>query len=222
MNALKSAFTSYLSHLSGYIISGATIVSTLAPGTFPPKYAFVTAVATFVATAFSHGQAVQANAGSIVAAVADAATAAVTNAAKVAPVLLAVLMLPLFLTLHGCASVQSFLGSPTGEAVTIAGVKVAVTTAESKGITAAQINRVAKAVIADVSNSTVTVATLSSALNGELLKLGIPSGDVEAFQGLELAFDAYVIAKYGNNATVGNLQADITLFCTQAVIDTGG
>lgn len=222
MNFVKAAVTSYLSHLAGYTISAATIVSTLAPGTFPPKYAFITAVATAIATAFSHGKAVQTNAGSIVAAIADATTAAVTNAATVAKVAVVLLALPVLFALHGCASLQSFLGSPTGEAVTIAGVKVAVTTAEQKGISAAQINSVAKAIIADVQDSTVTLATLSAGLNAELIKLKVPQGDVEAFQGLELAFDAYVAVKYGNSPNVANLQADIVLFCTQAVIDTGG
>ncbi len=240
MDTVKAAFTTYLSHLAGYIIAGVTVVSTLAPGTIPPKYAFITAIATGLVTAFSHGKAVQANAGSIAAAMANAFNDAVAAAAVPVPqpapapspatvvaagIKVAVAMLVLAATLpylHGCASTQAWLGTPTGEAVTIAGVQVAVTTAEQKGVSAAQINSVAKSIIADVQMSTVTLATMTATLNAELIKLKVPAGDVAAFQGLELAFDAYLVGKYGNNPTVQNLSADIILFCQQAVIDTGG
>lgn len=230
MDTVKAAFTSYLSHLAAYVISGVTIVSTLAPATLPPKYAFVTAVATAIAAAFSHGKAVQANAGSIATAVANALTDAVNAApAPVASVPAVAKALVMFLALgltmtviHGCASVQSFIGSPTGQTVVIAGVGVAVTTAEQKGASAAQINSVAKAVLAADSGSTATVAALTAVVNAQLVKLNVPQGDLVAFQGLELAFDAYLVAKYGSNTTVQNVQADVALFCNAVIADTGG
>jgi hypothetical protein len=220
MNFLKS----YLSHLSGYVISAATIVSTLSPGTFPPKYAFVTAVATFVATAFSHGQTVQANAGSIVSAVAKAATDAVNSAAAggVAKLFVGAVAAGLLFGLHGCASVQSFIGSPTGQTVVVAGVQVGVTTAEQKGVTAAQINSVAKAVLAADTGVSATVTTLTATVNSAAQKAGVPPGDIIAFQVLETAFDAYLVAKYGSNSTVANVQADVALFCNTVIADTGG
>lgn len=220
MNFLKS----YLSHLSGYVISAATIVSTLSPGTFPPKYAFVTAVATFVVTAFSHGQAVSANAGSIVGVVADAATKAVQAAANsgAAKLLVGAVAAGLLLGLHGCASTQAFLTSPTGTEVVAAGVQVAVTTAEGKGITAAQINAVAKTVLADDQGATASLSALTAAVNGAAVKAGVPAGDVQAFQILETAFDVWLIAKYGSNATVQNVQADVAAFCNAVIADTGG
>jgi hypothetical protein len=214
---------SYLSHLSGYVISAATIVSTLSPGTFSPKYAFVTAVATFVVTAFSHGQAVQANGGAIVAAVAKAATDAVNSAAAggVAKLFVGAVAAGLLFGLHGCASVQSFVGSPTGQTVVVAGVQVGVTTAEQKGVTAAQINSVAKAVLAADTGVSATVTTLTAAVNSAAQKAGVPPGDIVAFQVLETAFDAYLVAKYGNNPTVANVQADVALFCNAVIADTG-
>jgi len=232
---LKAVFGSYLSHLAGYIAAGATIVSTLSPGTFPPKYAFVTAVATAIATAFSHGQAVQVNAGKIVAAVADAVTESISQLptpttsvpmSSVVPpavkALLLMLAMPLLFALHGCASVQSWLSSPTGAVVVSAGVEVAVTTAESKGVSAAQINNVAKAVLQADSGANATVAALTAAVNGAAVKAGVPPGDMAAFQILETAFDAWLATKYGDNATVQNIQADVAAFCAAVIADTGG
>lgn len=231
MDTVKAAFTSYLSHLAAYVISGVTIVSTLAPGTLPPKYAFITAIATAMAAAFSHGKAVQTNGASIATAVANAFTDAVNSApasvpgsavAPVGKVVAMLLLIPLLLTLHACASVQSFIGSPTGQTVVTAGVQVAVTTAEQKGASAAQINSVAKAVLAADSGATATVTALTGVVNAQLVKLNVPQGDLVAFQGLELAFDAYLVAKYGNNTTVQNVQSDVALFCNAVIAATGG
>jgi hypothetical protein len=229
---LKTLLSSYLSHLAGYVISAATIVSTLSPGTFPPKYAFVTAVATAIATAFAHGKAVQANASSIATAVANAVTESVSqlptpavsitaaNVVKPAVAMFALcLILPL---LHGCATVQSWLGTPTGQTVVIAGVQVAVTTAESKDVTAAQINTVAKTVLSADSGSAATLAALTSAVNAAATKAGVPAGDIQAFSTLETAFDAYLVVKYGANSTVTNIQADVAAFCNAVIADTGG
>ncbi len=226
MDTIKAAFTSYLSHLAGYIISGATVVSALNPKLFPPQYAFVTAVATAIVTAFSHGKAVQANGSTIATAVANAVTDAVNTAATAVPAVAKIaamlLLVPLLFTLQGCASVQSFLGSPTGEVVVIAGVQVAVTTAEQKGISAAQINAISKTVLADSQGVTLSLSALTAAANAELIKLNLPAADVAAFQVLEVAFDAYLVSKYGSNTTVQNIQADLALFLNQAIAGTGG
>lgn len=222
MNALKAAFTSYLSHLSGYIISAATIVSTLAPGTFPPKYAFITAVATFVATAFSHGQAVQANAGSIVASVAEAATNAVNAAAKVAPVLLAVLVLPLLLTLNGCATVSAWFSSPSAQPVIIAAVDVAVATAEQKGVTAVQINDVAKQALVANQSTTATLATVAAVVNQQIAKLNLPAGDLAAVQILEVALAAEIQSRIGTNADLAAARAAVADVLNAVIEATGG
>lgn len=235
MNTVKAAFTSYLSHLAAYIISGATIVSTLAPGTFPPKYAFLTAIATAMAAAFSHGKAVTANGATLAATMANAFTDAVNSlptpapapapaavVATVAKVAVLLLALPVLFALHGCATVQSWISSPTGQTVTAAGVQVAVTTAEQKGVSAAQINGVAKAVLANDQGLATSVVGLTTVVNAQLVKLNIPAGDVTAFQGIEIAFDAYLVAKYGNDSTVTNLQSDVATFCNLVIAATGG
>jgi len=134
--------------------------------------------------------------------------------------LLASLVMVLMIT--ACASVQSFLGSPTGQTVVVAGVQVAVTTAEQRGVTAAQINSVAKAVLAADSGLTVSLTTLTATVNSAAQKAGVPPGDIVAFQVLETAFDAYLVAKYGTNSTVTNVQADIATFANAVIADTGG
>jgi hypothetical protein len=235
MNALKAAFTSYLSHLAAYVIAGATVVSTLNPALMPPKYAFITAVGAAIAAAFSHGKAVQANAGAIAGAMAKAFNDAVSQlptpavvipvpnpavVVKTAVVLFALCLIgPL---LHGCAQLQSFVSSPTGQTVVTAGVGVGVTAAEAKGVTAAQINATAKLVLQYDQGTTASLAALTSAVNAAAIKAGVPAGDVTAFGTLETAFDTYVLVKYGSNATVQTVQTDVASFCNAVIAATGG
>jgi hypothetical protein len=210
LNFLKK----YGAHLTGYVMAAATIVSGINPKILPPQYSFISALAGLVVVASHHGYA----AGSANAVITAAANAA-SNAVKLTPVVLAIFMLPF---LHGCASTQAFLSSPTGQEVVVAGVKIAVATAETKGVPAAQLNSVAKQLLADDTGAAATLTALTAAFDGEMIKLNIPAADVIAFQGLEVAFDAYITAKYGSNATVQNVQADLALFLTQVIADTGG
>lgn len=122
----------------------------------------------------------------------------------------------------GCASTQAALSSPAGQAAVVAGVQVAVTTAEQHGVTAAQINSVAKQILADTSGVSTSLASLSALLNAELMKLKVPAGDVQAFQGLEIAFDAYIAAKYGASPTIAQVQQDLATWLNLAIADTGG
>lgn len=121
-----------------------------------------------------------------------------------------------------CASTQTALSSPAGQAAVVAGVQVAVTTAEQHGVTAAQINSVAKQVLADTAGMSTPLASLSALLNAELVKLKVPAGDVQAFQGLEIAFDVYIAAKYGASPTVAQVQQDLASWLNLAIADTGG
>lgn len=215
---VKSILGSYLGHLAGYVVAAATIVSGLDPKLVPPQYAFITALAGTVVAAAHHGYSAGVN-GATITAVANAATKAITTAV---PALLVALVLGAGTTLIGCASVQSFLSSPTGQTIVPAGVEVAIATAEQKGVTAAQINSVSKAVLAADTSAATTVVGLTAAVNAQVAKLNLPAGDVAAFQILETAFDAYLVSKYGNNPTVAQVQADVALFVNTAIAMTGG
>lgn len=224
---LPSWLTSYLGHLTGYIVAGATIVTSIDPKMLPPQYTFITALAGFVVTA-SHHSYTAGSASSVAQSALNAAIAAATKAvdtvgAPVAKLLVVGMLMGASITgLSGCASVQSFLSSPTGATIVSAGVQVAVTTAEQRGVSAAQINRVAKSVLAADSGTAATVVSVTSLVNGQLVKLGVPSGDVAGFQILTTAFDAYVVAKYGANVTVQQIQADVAMFLGTVIADTGG
>lgn len=225
MDTVKAAFTSYLSHLAAYVISGVTIVSTLAPGTLPPKYAFLTAIATAMAAAFSHGKAVTANAGSIVGAIASAATDAVNAAAAatpavvvaapaaivkaVAPVLLALMILPGLALLHGCASTSALVTAPASQSYVTDAANTAVLIAESQGITAAQINAVAVKALAADSGTSATLASVSAVLNAQLAKLNLSPIEALAVSALESGLTAGINAQLSNNPTVTQAQAAI-------------
>lgn len=135
---------------------------------------------------------------------------------------LTVLMVATLTLMMGCTSTQTFLTSPTGTAVVSDGVAVAIIAAEAKGVSALQINRVAKAVLAADQGTSTTLAALASVVNREVLKAGVPPVDVGAFQILEAEFNTWLIAKYGNNVTVQNVQADVAAFCQIVITDTGG
>lgn len=126
------------------------------------------------------------------------------------------------LTLVGCASLTSFFSSPTGNVVVTAAVDVAVSTAEQKGISAAQINAVAKQALAADSGVTATASAISGVLNAQVAKLNLPAGDLAAIDVLETAFAAALVAKIGSNTSVASAQADIATLLNQVIADTGG
>ena len=153
--------------------------------------------------------------------------AAATSTTKIsahwmATVIAIVLAVGVLSVLSACAAVSSFFGSPTGNAVVTAAVDVAVATAEQKGVTAAQINGVAKIALAADTGATATASAISGVLNTQLAKLNLPAGDMAAVQVLEIAFSAALVAKIGSNTTVAAAQADIATLLNQVVADTGG
>lgn len=201
-------FKTYPGHLLLYITGAFDLVSQLpAAGVLAPYAPYITA-AGVIAGSLHH--AYQTGVASKVAAVAASAPAK--------------LMLAMFVlsALTACASVQSFLGSPSGEVVTVAAVDVAVTTAEQRGVKAAQINAIAKAVLAADAGATTTLAQITAVASAELSTAGVPAGDVAAYQILAAAFDAYLVAKYGSNSTVVNVQVDVATFAGAVIAATGG
>lgn len=219
MNALKSLLGKYLSHLVGYIVAGAAVVSQVDPKALPPVAVLAIGVAGAITTAAHHGY----TAGTGVAA-AQAAVDAVTKALGAVAKAPAVLMLMLALTvgMTGCAQLTTFESSPTGSAVITASVDIAVATAEAKGFSAAQINAIAhKALIAD-QGATATLAAISAVVQSELALLKLPLADQAAADVLLAALSAAVQAKVGTNTTLAQAQAEAAVVINDVIAATGG
>lgn len=223
MNAVKSLFSKYLAHLVGYVVAGAAVVSQLDPKALPPVGVLAIGVAGLITTAAHHGYA----AGTGVAAAQAAVNAVSTALAAAKPAALG-LLLALMLVgvggagLTGCASVQSFLGSPTGTEVVAASVDIAVATAEAKGISAVQINTIAKAALAADSGTAATLAAVSGVVQSELAALKLPVADQAAADILVAALSAAIQAKVGTNTTLATAQADAAVVLAAVVAATGG
>jgi hypothetical protein len=226
-SAVKSLFTKYLSHLTGYIVAAATTVSAVDPGLLPPLGKLAVGIAGLIVFASNH--AYQAGTGVAAAqAAVDATTkalGAVANGVKgTAPMLLAVCLLCASAAggLTGCAQVQSFLGSPTGVEVVTAAVDIAVATAEAKGISAVQINTIAKKAVAANSSATATLAAVSAVVQSEVQALHLPAADQAAADILISALSAAIQAKVGSNTTLATVQADAAVVLQAVVVATGG
>jgi hypothetical protein len=216
---MKSFLAKYASHLAGYVVAGATIVSGLNPKLLPPQYAFVTALAGLVVHAASHGYTAGQGSDAVNAAVSAAAAAL----AKVPPAAAVALVALLgFGGLSGCATVEGFFASPASAPVIESVVLIAVGTAESKGIAAAQINRVCKVALAADSGTGATLATVAAAVNAELATLNLPAADLAAANILEAALSAAIQAKNGSNADVATTEANVATVLSLAINATGG
>lgn len=223
---LKSISASYLSHLTGYIVAAATIVSGLNPKAVPPQYAFMTALAGVVVNAAHHGYTI-ANASPIVKAALEAALKAATDAAsKVTPVFLALLLTPL---MFGCAQLQTatqktsaVITSPQAQPFIKASAFAAVTAAEQHGITAAQINAVAKAALAADQGAGASLAAVKAVLDTELAKLKLPAGDLVAIGIVEDEFNVYAQSYVSTDPTLASAQAAAADIFQAVILATGG
>lgn len=215
---LSALIKSYGAHLAAYVVSAATIVAGLDPKLVPPQYSFVTALAGIVVTAAHHGYTAGQSSDAVKAAV-TAATAALT---KAAPAVAAALVVLVGFNLSGCAEVQGFLNSPAAVPVEQAVVLVAVGTAESKGVSAAEINKVCKVALAADSGTSATLATVTAAVQAELATLNLPAADQLAAGILEAALSEAIEAKIGQNADVATAQADVATVLGYAIAATGG
>lgn len=219
MNSAKSFLGSYASHLAGYAVAGATIVSGMNPKLLPPQYAFVVALAGLVVHAASHGYTAAQGSAAVNAAVA-AATAAVAKIPPAAAV--AVLALLSGVGLSGCATVEGYFASPAAAPVIETVVLLAVGTAEQKGVKAADINRIAKIALAADSGTSATLATVSAAVNAELATLNLPAADLAAANILEAAITAQVQIQAAKNPDVATTEANIATVLNYVIQATGG
>lgn len=222
LNWLKSASASYLAHLSGYLVAGATIISGINPKLLPPQYAFLTALAGVVVNGVHHGYTI-ANASPVAKAALDAAVKAALDAAmaatKAAPVVALLLALPF---LHACSTVSGWLNSPQAQPVIIAAVDVAVATAEQKGVSATQINDIAKQALVANQSTSATLATVAAVVNQQLAKLNLPAGDLAAAQILEVALAAEIQSRIGTNANLAAARAAVADVLNAVIEATGG
>ncbi len=129
-------------------------------------------------------------------------------------------LLALTILASACSTLSNFFGSPTGAAVIVAAVDVAVATAEQKGVSAAQINSIARAALAADSGTTATLATLAAVLNNQIAKLNLPAGDLAAAEVLEVALAAAITAKIGTNASVAAAQTQIAVVLQDVIAVT--
>lgn len=118
----------------------------------------------------------------------------------------------------GCA----WFVKPSSQPYIIAAVDVAVATAEQKGVSSTDINRIAKLALAADSGTAATLATVSSLVNAEIAKLKLPAGDLAAAQVLEIALTAAIQAKIGDNADVAQAQAAVATILTAVIAASGG
>jgi hypothetical protein len=129
--------------------------------------------------------------------------------------LLAVLLIPVLIS--GC-----FLTKPNAQPYVQAAVLIAVGTAEAKGISAVEINAIAKAALAADTGASATLATITNLINSQIGKLGLPPADMSAAEILEAALAAAIEAKINGNTTVAQTQAAIADVLNYAIADTGG
>lgn len=220
MNSFKSLATDYAAHAAGYVLAAATIVSGLDPKLFPPQYAFVTALATGLVTAVSHGY--QLAQPATVKPV-DAATTALTSAGTtvvVKALLLGLLFVGVGSGLVACKT------APT--ATEQAGISVAVDIATGAAIQnggtsdvwkarAVKFKAIAVSVKQVNDAGTATLATLAADLAPQLALL--PPADQLAAHALVAAIQPYLDQEVAANPNLATTRATLDTIL-QAVIDS--
>lgn len=207
---------SYLGHLSGYVVAGAVIVSSLDPKLLPPQYSFFTALAGAIVTASHH---------SYTAGAANAAVTAAANAAQKALTTAAPVLLCAFLAVASLTACKT-LPTPTEQAGITVAVDIATGAAIQNGATPAQYTARAaefKAIAVMVKTvndaGTATLATLAADLAPQIAKL--PPADQLAAHALVAALTPYLQRQAAANPSLANTQATLDVIL-QAVIDSCG
>lgn len=220
-SAVVALFTKYLSHLSGYVGHALAIVALVPTAQLDPRLRLAITVAGLVTTASDHGY--KAGSDALKAAVSAAAATVSQATAQAKPALLGVLLCLLTLPfMTGCAQFVAFEKSPTGEAVLQASVLVAVGTAESKGISATQINAIAHKALEADSNVSASLAAVSLVVQNEVAALHLPPQDQAAADILLAALSAAVQSKVGTNADLAQAQTAAAVVINDVIAATGG
>lgn len=115
------------------------------------------------------------------------------------------------------------LGTPPDAAPYIqAAVDIAVATAETKGVSSVQINRVAKLALAADAGTGATLAAIAQVVNTEIASLNLPPADLAGVQLLEAALTAAIQAKIGSNPDLAKAQAAVAEVLRDVIAATGG
>lgn len=220
-SAVVALFTKYLSHLSGYVGHALAIVALVPTAQLDPRLRLAIAVAGLVTTASDHGYKAGSDAlrSAVVAGLTSISQAAAAAKPAVLGLLLCLFTLP-FMT--GCAQFLAFEQSPTGEAVLKASVLVAVGTAESKGVSAVQINAIAHRALDADSNVSASLAAVAAVVEVEVAALKLPPQDQAAADILLAALSAAVQAKVGTNASLAQAQTAAAVVINDVIEATGG
>lgn len=205
---MKFSFAHVVGIIGGGLASIAALKPALIAAVYPPAVPYAAAAIAAASALVALGHALMG-----APAVTTPSTATV---AKVLP------LVAVMIAMSGCATVEGFFSSPTGEAVAIVAVDVAVATAEAKGVPASQINKIAKAALAADTGVSGTLAALSSLVDQQIAAAGLPAADLAAAKILEVAISASITAKVGNNADLAAAQAAVATVLQEAIAASGG
>lgn len=207
LNLLKN----YGAHAVAYLVSVLALVSTLpAPvvALLGPNASLIVGGAGILLTAVHQIQ------------VASKSGSTVTTAAKVLPLLF--VLGAAMSVLGGCTALTTDLNTPIGQATLQAIAQAAVTTAEQKGVSAAEIQKIAQAGLAADASASTTLTSVEGALNAEFQAFGLPAGDVAALQIIEAALDAAAATQLSGNATYQNVQVTLSAILNAVLVAAGG
>lgn len=126
-----------------------------------------------------------------------------------------------FSGLTGCALLKS-VPAPDIAVLTAAAVDAAVATAESKGITGAQINAIAKQVLAADTGNTMPLSALTAFVETQITKLKLPAGDFAAIELVLTALSGAINAQIANNTTVAQAEVVVANVVQDVITATGG
>lgn len=127
--------------------------------------------------------------------------------------------------LTGCATVakvDAAVTSPAAQPTITLVAEGAVLAAEAKGVSAAQINVIAKAALAADSGVTASLGAVDTAVNAAAEKANLPTQYWPLIQLFENAVTETVASKVGNNATVAATQAAVADVLNAIIAASGG
>lgn len=213
-------------HVASYIVAALTTLATLAPPVQAAIAALIPGVGAYVPAAVALAGALVTAYHQFTTLSPPATPAAVdppaSKQAGVARVSVLLSLVAVAVLVAGCASFGKFVSTPTGGAVVLASVDVAVATAEQKGIPAAKINAIAKTALAADSGSSATLFALTALVDAQVAKLNLPAGDKAAADILLAALSGAVQAKLAGNATLASTQAAVADVLNAVIAATGG
>lgn len=196
-------------HVLSYLVAGLTWLAALNP---------VTVAAVFGPKAGALTVPLIALAGAVLVFIHDISPVKVAAANVVKLLVLTAFVMPVLMTMSACAT----LTAPSSQPFIVAAVDVAVATAEAKGVSAADINRIAKIALAADAGTPASLATLAPLVNAQLAKLNLPAADLAAANILEIALTAAIQAKIGNSPNVAQAQAAVADVLNAVIAASGG